>query len=305
MPSPVYLVDPGRSKDPGWKRVSIDVNGMVGSIEPWLSAVYEGIPELLVYGALELRGHQSPLAFMISDTMGSLCNDCWWSPPRTGFDLMRLHYHSDGPMGPDWIGPFASVRQLGSGFLVAITGLISSDSLVAECRANATWVKNIANHLRSVSRSYYEQFSFQRFRGKRVFLSHRSSDKPFVESVEQELRQRGVQSWIDKDKLIPSDSVGLSINGGLSESTHFAFFWSKNCKGAPWIEFELGAAIQACVEQHKPIFVVPLDDTPVPAGIAQYLRLRSGSSAADLAQSISEAITALQNREEGKAAKLE
>jgi hypothetical protein len=126
-----------------------------------------------------------------------------------------------------------------------------------------------------------------------------------VESVEQELRQRGVQSWIDKDKLIPSDSVGLSINGGLSESTHFAFFWSKNCKGAPWIEFELGAAIQACVEQHKPIFVVPLDDTPVPAGIAQYLRLRSGSSAADLAQSISEAITALQNREEGKAAKLE
>jgi hypothetical protein len=295
-PHPVYLVDPGRSRDANWKRVSIDVTRMGRSIESWLIPVYEGISELLVHGALQLQGYQSALAFMVSDTVGSLCDDAWWSPPRTGFDLTHLRYHSDGPMGPDLIHPFASVRQLGSGFLVAITGQISSDSVMEECPANATWVKNIAKHLRTVSESHNLQFSFQRFRGKCIFLSHRSMDKPFVELVAQELRRRGVQFWLDKDRLIPSDSVGISIKGGLSESTHFALFWSKNCTGAPWIEFELGAAIQACVEQHKPIFVVPIDDTPVPAGINQYLRLKIGSSAGAIAQSISEAITALDNR---------
>lgn len=293
---PIYLVDPGRSQDSGWRRISVDVDATKARIEDWLKPVFDGVSELMVDGPLELRGYQSPLAFVISDTMGSMCEDSWWSSPHKGFNSFRLRYHPNGPMGPDFCGPFASVRQLGKGFLVTITGLISPDSLVTKCPGNAVWIKNLASHLTALSDVHSDRFGFQQFRGSRVFLSHRSADKPAVEAVGRALRRRGVEVWLDKEQILPSDSLGLSINGGLAESSHFALFWSRNCQNAPWVEFELGAAISACVEQKKPIFVIALDETPVPRGIRQFVRISRGDSSEETADGLANAITALNRR---------
>jgi len=211
--NPVYLVDPGRCKGSNWRRISVDVT--TAPTDGWLKPVFDGVSELVVDGPLELRGYQSPLAFVNSETMGSMCEDSWWSSPRRGFDTSRLLYHPDGPMGPDPCGPFAAVRQVGKGFLVTITGLISPDRLVTECPGNAVWIKNLAAHLLAVSEAHGDRFAFQTFRGNRVFLSHRSFDKPLVEAVGNALKKNGVEVWLDKERILPSDSLGLSLSGGL------------------------------------------------------------------------------------------
>jgi len=85
----------------------------------------------------------------------------------------------------------------------------------------------------------------------------------------------------------------------IEEFSHFALFWSKNCLNAPWVEFELGAAISACVEQGKPILVVALDETPVPPGIRQFVRIGAAGSPDEAAKGLADALAGLQMRASG------
>jgi hypothetical protein len=74
-------------------------------------------------------------------------------------------------------------------------------------------------------------------------------------------------------------------------------FWSRNCVDAPWIRLELGAAIQSCVERRKPIFVVRLDDTPLPPTLDQFLRITGTATPDEIAGQIADAIIRLRQRQ--------
>lgn len=53
----------------------------------------------------------------------------------------------------------------------------------------------------------------------KVFISHASDDKPFVDRLATDLSKRGVLLWYDKFDLRIGDSVPGKINEGLSSSS--------------------------------------------------------------------------------------
>ena len=51
----------------------------------------------------------------------------------------------------------------------------------------------------------------------RVFISHSSKDKPAVEALALALRERGIETWLDKWMIGPGDDIVDKINAGLEE----------------------------------------------------------------------------------------
>lgn len=292
----IYLVDCKKGIGPSMTDIALTVDEARSGVPEWLQPVYRRCERIRVEGPVELRSCQAPLAYVGSSTVGSMCQDCWWSAPRAGVDIMKLRYHEGGPMGPDYCGPFASVRQLGSGFVVAIAGAVTPDRIVQDCPGNAMFMRGLFEHLIDVAKSNQAATGFQRFRGSRLFVSHRSIDKPIVASVVGEMERLGIRVWFDRDKILPSDSLGLSLSDGLRQSSHFVLFWSKDCVGAPWVRFELGAAVSACTEGGKPILVVVLDDTPVPSEVSQFVRLDGRQEPKGVARQLADAVDRLNHR---------
>jgi len=295
---PIEIVDPGRCEDSNWSMIWVNCDTARDHCAEWLKPVYNGLSSILVDGPLELRNDQSWLANIISPTMGTMCQDCWWEHPASGFDPHRLIYHPQSPMGVGSFGPFASVCQLGRGYLVAIAARVSSDYLTKKCHGNIEWIINILRHLRSAVENHERLGSMSRFRGVCLFLSHRSPDKPVVEAIGDNLFKTGISTWLDKERLLPSDSLGFALNAGLTGSSHFTIFWSKHClQDAKWVNFELGSAITACIEKGKPILVISLDDTPPPESLSQFIRINGRGTPQETSVLIYEAVSALVDRE--------
>jgi len=292
---PIYFSDRANTSNPS--QMEIDLSALKPRVSEWLRPAFERSKTLIVSNAVELHSVQSPLLFATARSVGTLCQDLWWSAPYEGVDHLRLRYHPNGPQGQDLVGPFACVRQMGYGFFVTIAAIVSSDWLVKNENGASSFFCGLVECLKDEIKLQKDIAGFQRFRGVQLFLSHRSIDKPVVQDIARILKRYGLRTWFDKDKLIPSDSVGLSINGGLQESTHFVLFWSANCVNAPWVEFELGAAITACVEAKKPILIVSLDETPVPASLAQYLRVNGRQETEGVASALREAVERLADRQ--------
>ncbi len=61
----------------------------------------------------------------------------------------------------------------------------------------------------------------------KVFVSHASADKPFVDRLVADLATRGISVWYDKLDLRLGESIPGSINTGLLESKYFAIVLSK------------------------------------------------------------------------------
>jgi TIR domain len=294
---PIEIVDPVRCENSHWSEVWVDCDAARRHCAEWLQPVYNGVSTILVDRPVELRNCQSWLANIVSRTMGTMCQDHWWEHPATGVDPHRLLFHPKSPLGSGSFGPFASVRQLGRGYLVVIAARVSSDYLTKKCHGNIEWVINILRHLRSAIDNHERLGSISRFRGVCLFLSHRSVDKPVVERIANSLLKTGISTWLDKEKILPSDSLGLSLNAGLTGSSHFTIFWSKHCQNAPWVDFELGSAISACIEKRKPILIISLDDTPPPESLSQFIRINGRGTPEETSMLIYDAVTALIDRE--------
>lgn len=71
------------------------------------------------------------------------------------------------------------------------------------------------------------------------------------------------------ERKVAALQIGLGRNlRGLAEMTHFVLFWSAACMDGPGVTREWQAATVAITEQHIPIIIVRLDETSVPALIA-------------------------------------
>jgi TIR domain len=292
--SPVYFTD---YDDTFRGSIRLTARNVAPRLSEWIRPIYNDCRNLFVDRPLELTRCQEALAFAEGNSVGTLCSDMWWSLPTSQRDNeSQVQWHPDSPGDIGYWGPFASVRQLGTGFIVAITGNISGDYLPQEENDNPRWIGNMVKHLVMTARNNESASTIWRFRLGKVFLSHRSLDKPLVDAVARELRQCGLQVWLDKDEMLPSDSLGLAISGGLTDCNNFAIFWSTHCLGAKWVEFELGAAISQCVEHGRRILIVPLDATPVPAALSQYVRVEHQGTPAGIAASMIDAIVALAKR---------
>lgn len=91
----------------------------------------------------------------------------------------------------------------------------------------------------------------------RVFLSHASIDKPFVEKLAQDLMKMGVQVWYDKWEIKVGDTILWKIAEGIEESDYLVIVISKEAWESDWVRKEIEAAFQKQVEM-KAKFILPV-----------------------------------------------
>lgn len=99
----------------------------------------------------------------------------------------------------------------------------------------------------------------------KVFVSHSSADKPFVDRLVADLAAREVPVWYDKLDIRIGDSVPGSINKGLTDSKYFLIILSKSSVGSRWVQEELNAALMQQVARGG-TFILPvlIEDCDVP-----------------------------------------
>lgn len=103
----------------------------------------------------------------------------------------------------------------------------------------------------------------------KVFISHASADKAFVDRLVADLAANEVPVWYDKLDLRLGESIPGAINTGLTNSKYFAIVLSKASVASKWVQEELNAALMKQVARGG-TFVLPLllEDCDVPPLLA-------------------------------------
>ena len=103
----------------------------------------------------------------------------------------------------------------------------------------------------------------------KVFVSHASGDKAFVDRLVADLAARGIPVWYDKLDLRLGESIPGAINAGLADSKYFAIVLSKASVASKWVQEELNAALMTQVAKGG-TFILPLllEDCTVPPLLA-------------------------------------
>lgn len=68
----------------------------------------------------------------------------------------------------------------------------------------------------------------------KVFLSHSTKDKKFVEKLAAALRHEGIEPWLCEVDIIPADNLVAKIKEGLSISDLTILVWSPEAARSPW-----------------------------------------------------------------------
>ncbi len=229
--------------------------------ESWLKPVYEGLPNFVVALPVPMRAWAELVV---------TCNrTTTYSESYVG-GMLSGHPES---------GAFGSMCRIGLGYLVLITGNVTDDVWTDPFPGNLEWLTRLSGLL-------MERVRIERRRNKvaqQVFISHRHRFENFARSFRDELRRRGFGTWLDKRELIAGDNLTPEIFQAIKDSTHYALLWSQDCLDAPWIDLELNQAIA----ESKRIFIVRLDETPVPGRVADKLRVEAqDTDASDAARTI-------------------
>lgn len=95
----------------------------------------------------------------------------------------------------------------------------------------------------------------------KVFLSHASEDKDrFVLEFAKQLRQQGLDVWLDRWEMLPGDSLVKKIfTEGIGNAAAVIVVLSKNSIGKKWVAEELDAAVVQRIEQETLLLPVVLD----------------------------------------------
>ncbi len=99
----------------------------------------------------------------------------------------------------------------------------------------------------------------------KIFISHASKDKNFVDRLVSDLAAHGVPVWYDKLDVRLGDSTPGKINSGISEAKYFLIVLSPAAVKSKWVQEELNAALMRQVASAG-TFLIPVlvEDCDVP-----------------------------------------
>ena len=259
----------------GYRQILCKPEKMI--LSDWIRPIYDGIPSVLAGSPIRLASWDCILASCNGDTTGTL--------------------HLDNCVDMVDACPFASVTQRGAGYLAFIAANVSADAWLEGCPHNTKWLTRVAEFLVHQARSDRARRVSHRRSRHLLFLSHRSTDKGVVRQMALAIKNEGVAVWFDEERLIPSQSLVEEINHALEKMTHYVLFWSRSCIDAPWVTKELHSAVSRLVEKEVPLFVVRLDETPVPAIIADIFRIEAlGYTPEEIGTRIADAVERLASK---------
>jgi hypothetical protein len=245
-------------------------------LSDWIRPVYRDISEIVAGQPVIVSTNDDIVASCNKNSTLALCED-----------VVLYHDH----------GIFATAAKVGEGYAVFIAAAVSADVWVERCPGNSAWIINVAKLLTAEVVTERNRRASHHSSPHLLFLSHRSVDNAVVEPIARQIKLRGMAIWIDREKLIASDSLVQSLNRALGSMTHFVLFWSASCAGAAWVDLELSVAVSLLVQKKIPIFVVRLDDTPLPPIVLHLLWIEARDRQPDaVAAELVSAIEKLEKR---------
>lgn len=123
----------------------------------------------------------------------------------------------------------------------------------------------------------------------KAFLSHNTADKNAARALAHALVEFGVDPWFDEWTLAPGESIVAGLERGLSECRMFILMWSKAAAASNWVDTEMRSFLRRRVNDSTLLFIpITIDDTPLPALVAEYkgLALSGGADIAIIAYEI-------------------
>src|SRR5260370_373134 len=97
--------------------------------------------------------------------------------------------------------------------------------------------------------------------------------------------------------FLPSSHSTIVTTVVLEQMTHFVLFWSEACVHSDWVKKELSAATAKLIGNQLPIFVVRLDNAPVPAILSDRYSIEGSSmSSSEIGNAIVDAVEGLVKR---------
>ena len=243
---PLELYDPTKCYL-GHKQIVCDPRDIV--YESWLKPVYHDLQPFVV-------GNPVPLL-----AWSELVASCNRSTTRSSA------YLSGHQFGEPNTGVFAAACRIGLGYLVFVTGNVSSDAWADVFPGNVEWLSRLAALL-------VERTRIDRRRGTmahKLFISHRFTARAFANPFRDELQRRGFGTWLDNRELTIGDDLTPQIRDAIVDCSHFVLLWSADAQEAKWIDLEVRSATEA----GKRILLVRLDDTPEPPELRDKLRIEA------------------------------
>lgn len=106
--------------------------------------------------------------------------------------------------------------------------------------------EEILNVFRSWSTSAYiaGEASKQTANFFSCFISYSHADQDFARRIHYELRQRGIQCWMDDDQVLPGDDIYDAVDNGIRLWDKVLLCCSENSLNSPWVDRELDKAFQ-------------------------------------------------------------
>ena len=108
----------------------------------------------------------------------------------------------------------------------------------------------------------------------KVFLCHATQDKPAVRKYYRYLVEKGVDAWLDEEKLIPGQDWNLEIHKALDKSDLIIIFLSNNAVTKEgYVQRELKLALNEAMEKPEgTVFIVPakLEECELPFSLSKY-----------------------------------
>lgn len=108
----------------------------------------------------------------------------------------------------------------------------------------------------------------------KVFLSHSSKDKKFVEKLKEDLENKGIDTWYDNKDLDIGDIVSDAIAEGIQQSWFFLIVISPNSVNSKWVKYELDEAYDQHINSGKkvlPIVIGDLKHEDIPQRLKKHL----------------------------------
>ncbi|MBF0526801.1 MAG: toll/interleukin-1 receptor domain-containing protein [Deltaproteobacteria bacterium] len=106
----------------------------------------------------------------------------------------------------------------------------------------------------------------------KIFLSHSSKDKPFVDWLYVKLRSANLELWYDKYEILIGDSILEKIYEGLDGSEFILVVLSKAAVASEWVKRELEPKTLEEIEKKKVVVLPVVLDDITSADIPPFIR---------------------------------
>jgi len=108
----------------------------------------------------------------------------------------------------------------------------------------------------------------------KIFLSHKSTDKPLVYRYYNALKEIGFNPWLDEPYMTAGSNLEREILKGFQESCAAVFFITEDFKDEKYLATEIDYAVMQKRQKGKKFYIITLrysDAAPVPDLLTPYI----------------------------------